>query len=108
MVFVDADVRLAPDALSRMVGHMQRHPDLGLASGFPAQVTVTWSERLLLPLIHFLLLGFLPIAAMRRHISPGFGAGCGQLFIARAGAYRDAGGHGAIRASLHDGITLPR
>ena len=108
MVFVDADVRLAPDALCRMAGFMQRHPRLGLASGFPSQVTVTWSERLLLPLIHFLLLGFLPIAAMRRHISPGFGAGCGQLFIARAGAYRDAGGHGAIRASLHDGITLPR
>ncbi len=107
MVFVDADVRLAPDALSRMAGTMQRH-DVGLASGFPAQVTVTWSEQLLIPLIHFLLLGFLPIAAMLRSPAVGLGAGCGQLFIVRRDAYVRAGGHAAIKASLHDGLMLPR
>jgi len=107
MVFVDADVRLAPDALSRMAGVMQRH-GVGLASGFPAQVTITWSEQLLIPLIHFLLLGFLPIAAMLRSPAIGLGAGCGQLFIVRRGAYVKAGGHAAIKASLHDGLMLPR
>ena len=107
LVFVDADVRLAPDALSRMAGFMQQ-TGVGLASGFPRQIVLTWSERLLLPLIHFLLLGYLPMAQMRRSLSPGLGAGCGQLFIAQRAAYRQAGGHGAIRASLHDGLTLPR
>jgi hypothetical protein len=107
MVFVDADVRLAPDALSRMAGFMAQHR-AGLASGFPRQVVVTWSERLLLPLIHFLLLGFLPMPLMRTRPDVGFGAGCGQLFIARRDAYRAAGGHEAIRASLHDGLQLPR
>jgi hypothetical protein len=108
MVFVDADVRLAPDALSRMAGFMQLAPEIGLASGFPLQVTLGWAEWLLLPLIHFLLLGYLPMGRMARDASPAFGAGCGQLFIARRTAYRAAGGHAAIRASLHDGITLPR
>jgi len=107
MVFVDADVRLAPDAVSRMAGFMARH-QVGLASGFPRQVTVSWSEQLLLPLIHFLLLGFLPMPIMRRRLDPGLGAGCGQLFIVRRDAYLSAGGHAAIRASLHDGIMLPR
>jgi len=107
LVFVDADVRLAPDALSRMAGFIARE-NLGLASGFPRQITRSWSEILLLPLIHYLLLGYLPIFQMRRSASPGLGAGCGQLFIARAQAYHAAGGHGAIRASLHDGLTLPR
>ena len=107
LVFTDADVRLAPDALLRMAGFMERHP-VGLASGFPRQVVCTWSEQLLLPLIHFLALGFLPMSAMRRSPSPALGAGCGQLFIARRAAYQRAGGHEAIRASLHDGLTLPR
>jgi hypothetical protein len=107
MVFVDADVRLAPDALSRMVGFMQRN-DVGLASGFPRQVTGSWAEMLLLPLIHLLLLGYLPMARMQRDVSPALGAGCGQIFIARRADYGRAGGHAAIRASLHDGITLPR
>ena len=107
MVFVDADVRLAPEAVSRMAGFMQRHA-VGLASGFPRQIVGSWSERLVLPLIHFLLLGFLPMGLMRRSVSPAFGAGCGQLFIARRADYRLAGGHAAIRASLHDGLKLPR
>lgn len=107
MVFVDADVRLSPDALSRMAGYMRRH-DVGLASGFPRQVLKSWSERLLLPMIHFLLLGYLPMLAMRVFMLPGLGAGCGQLFIARRADYVRAGGHAAIRASLHDGIMLPR
>ncbi len=108
LVFVDADVRLAPDALSRLAGTMERHPKLGLASGFPRQVTRSWSEILLLPLIHFLLMGFLPLPLAAILRSPSLGAGCGQLFIARADAYRRAGGHAAIRASRHDGIKLPR
>ena len=107
LIFVDADVRLTPDALSRMAGFMQRNR-CGLASGFPRQIVVTWSERLLLPLIHFLLLGFLPMALMRQRLDVGLGAGCGQLFIARREAYCAAGGHAAIRASLHDGLMLPR
>jgi hypothetical protein len=107
LVFVDADVRLAPDALNRMAGFMQAN-DVALASGFPRQVTGSWSEMLLLPLIHFLLLGYLPIVQMQRSLSPALGAGCGQLFIATRAGYKAAGGHGAIRLSLHDGITLPR
>jgi hypothetical protein len=107
LVFTDADVRLAPDALRRMAGFMAAN-DVGLASGFPRQVVQSWLEQLLLPLIHFLLLGYLPMALMRRRVTPGLGAGCGQLFIARRNAYERAGGHEAIRASLHDGITLPR
>jgi hypothetical protein len=107
MVFVDADVRLAPDALCRMAGYMQRHA-VGLASGFPRQVTVGWAEWLLLPLIHLLLLGYLPMARMQKDLSPALGAGCGQVFMARRAAYVRAGGHTAIRASLHDGVTLPR
>jgi hypothetical protein len=107
LVFVDADVRLAPDALIRMAGFMERN-DVALASGFPREITLGWSEILLLPLIHFLLLGFLPMARMQVAKSVGLGAGCGQLMIARAAAYRGAGGHASIRASMHDGLMLPR
>ncbi len=91
MVFVDADVRLSADAVCRMAGFMQRN-DVGLASGFPRQVTRSWAEMLLLPLIHFLLLGYLPIWRMQRDVSPALGAGCGQIFIAQRHAYLRAGG----------------
>jgi glycosyltransferase involved in cell wall biosynthesis len=107
LVFLDADVRLAPDGLARSVDFLVES-GAGLASGFPRQETVTFLERLLLPLIHFVLLGFLPMKRMRRSLHPSYGAGCGQLFVTRREDYDRAGGHAAIRSSLHDGISLPR
>ena len=107
LVFIDADVRLAPDALARMAGFME-HSDVALASGVPFQELGTFSERLLIPLIHFILLGFLPMHLMRRTRLPALSAGCGQLFIARRDGYEQCGGHARLRDSLHDGIKLPR
>jgi hypothetical protein len=108
LVFMDADVRLASDALVRMAGFMTARGDVALASGVPRQELGTFSERLLIPLIHFVLLGYLPMFMMRWTRLPGFSAGCGQLFIARADSYHQVGGHSQIRATLHDGVKLPR
>jgi hypothetical protein len=107
LAFLDADVRLAPGGLARLCA-FRAASGADLVSGFPRQVTGTLLERLLIPLIHFILLGFLPLRRMRRSRRPGFGAGCGQLFLVRRAGYEAAGGHAAIRATLHDGIELPR
>jgi hypothetical protein len=107
LAFLDADVRLEPDGLARMVAFLEAS-GADLVSGVPRQETGTWLERLLLPLIHFILLSFLPLGRMRRSRHPAYAAGCGQLFVARRAAYERAGGHGALRASLHDGLALPR
>jgi hypothetical protein len=107
MVFVDADVRLAPQGLARLAGFLQRS-GADLVSGVPRQETGTFLERLLIPLIHFLPLGFLPFQRMRSSRHPAYGSGCGQLFMTYRNAYEAAGGHAAVRTSLHDGVTLPR
>lgn len=107
LAFIDADVRLEPMGLARMVAFLQQS-NADLVSGFPHQEVRSFYERLLLPLMHFLLLGFLPFDLMRRRIDPSLGAGCGQLFVTRRAAYRKMGGHAAIRQSRHDGISLPR
>lgn len=107
LCFLDADVRLAPDALKRMVRYMGQR-NVFLASGVPQQEMGTLSERLLLPLIHFVLLGYLPMFMMRWTRRTAFSAGCGQLIVVRAEAYRVTGGHGGVRTTLHDGVKLPR
>ncbi len=107
LVFMDADVRLEPHALDRAENFM-RQSTASLVSGFPRQITGTFLEKLLLPLIHFILLGFLPLWKMRQSASPAYSAGCGQLFIARRSQYFAADGHRAIQSSRHDGLTLPR
>jgi hypothetical protein len=106
-VFLDADVSPTPDAVARAVAFLDAS-GAALGSGFPRQRTSCLLDWLLLPLIHFILLGFLPLARSRREGSPGMAAGCGQFFVTRRADYERAGGHAAIRASLHDGVKLPR
>jgi hypothetical protein len=107
LIFLDADVRVLPDGLARMVRFLlqsQAH----LVSGFPRQETGTFIEKCVIPLIHFLLLGYLPLWVSRRVRLAGFAAGCGQLFVAHRAAYESVGGHELCKDSMHDGIKLPR
>ena len=96
LLFVDADVRLAPDAATRMHAYLLRRR-LDLVSGFPRQVTRTIGEIVAIPQILVLLLGYLPFPMARLLPGTGFAAGCGQLMMVRAEAYRAAGGHAAFR-----------
>jgi hypothetical protein len=107
LCFLDADVRLAPEALASMTAFLRRSGS-DLVSGFPRQETETPLECLLLPLIHFVLLSYLPLAGMRTMPAPGFAAGCGQFLMARRDAYRKSGGHAEIRTTMHDGLLLPQ
>ncbi|MFM2042676.1 MAG: hypothetical protein RLY86_1252 [Pseudomonadota bacterium] len=108
LLFQDADVRLSPDAAARMSAALLARPGLHLLSAFPREETGSLGEALIVPQIHVLLLGYLPLLFTRIFRGPAFAAGCGQVMLARADAYQAAGGHGAIRTSLHDGMTLPR
>lgn len=108
LVFLDADVRVHLDALARLAAFVDSE-GLGLASGFPRQITRTWGERLVVPQIMTVLLGYLPMFAARgRPSDPRFAAACGQIMAVRRDAYEAAGGHRAVGALLHDGIALAR
>lgn len=106
LCFVDADVTLGPECVARMTQFLESGNN-GLVSGFPQQVTETFLEWMLLPLIHFVLLGFLPLSQMRRGTDPSFAAGCGQFLMARKQDYFACGGHSEIKLTMHDGLLLP-
>ncbi len=107
LAFLDADVRLKPNALARMMTFLNQSRS-DLVSGFPFQETGTFLEKLLIPLINWVLLSFLPLFGMRLCRWAAFGAGCGQLFMTTRTAYEKVGGHSAVKSSLHDGLMLPR
>jgi glycosyltransferase involved in cell wall biosynthesis len=110
--FLDADVRVGTEAIYRMVSELnyvaKDEPERALVSGFPRQETETFLEWLLLPLIQFVLLGFLPLAGERWSGSSAFAAGCGQFMMVRRGPYFACGGHSANPMTMHDGLLLPK
>ncbi|MGF1553764.1 MAG: glycosyltransferase [Paracoccaceae bacterium] len=107
LVFLDADVRLGPEACARLAERLDAE-GLDLVSGFPRQITGTLAERLVVPLMHVLIYGYFPVALARVFRFTGLAVGCGQCLCARRDAWAAVGGHGAVRHSRHDGITLPR
>ena len=108
LMFVDVDVSLAPDAAAAAASLLCADPRLGMVSGFPRELAVSVSERLVVPWIHVMLLGYLPMSRMRRSTAPAYGAACGQWIVARRAAYVEVGGHASVPLSRHEGTSLPR
>jgi hypothetical protein len=103
LLFIDADVRLAPDAAAAMAAR-----GMPMVSGVPRQHIGGLGEALTVPFINFLLLCYLPFGGRAVTRQPGLAAACGQLLLVERAAYERAGGHAAIRGVLHDALALAR
>ena len=120
LFFTDADTTHAAGTVSAVVAYAERRR-ASLVSAWPRLVTVTWSERLIIPMIlllgmthypHWLVLALQrwPGAARKlpRSLLAGLGAGNGQFMFWRRSAYDAVGGHAALRAHLVEDVALGR
>ncbi len=108
LIFMDADVRVSrPGSLARLAVFVDER-GASLVSGVPRQETLTLMEQLIIPLIHFVLLGFLPLSRMRAGCDQRFAAACGQIVAVRRDAYERTGGHTEIANRIHDAVALAR
>jgi chlorobactene glucosyltransferase len=105
LVFTDADVRWEPGALASVVNWMsQSRADC--LTVWPTQEARTWPERLVVPLMMFAILSYLPEVCVRFVPWPVFAAANGQFLAFRRPAYERIGGHAAVRASVVEDISL--
>jgi hypothetical protein len=107
LVFVDADVVLAPQAVAAAVTLM-RWTGLDLVSPYPRQVAGTPVERLVQPLLQWSILSSLPLRTAETSPRPAFSAANGQFLVVDRRAYDAAGGHPAVRGELLEDIALLR
>lgn len=107
LLFIDADVRLAPHAAAAMAAHSAAR-GIALVSGVPRQEIRSLGEGLTVPFINFLLLCYLPFGGRAIQRKPSLAAACGQLILVERRAYQATGGHTTIRGVLHDAIALAR
>ena len=108
LVFMDADVRMSrADSLARLATFVEQS-GAALVSGVPREETGSLIEKLVIPLIHFVLLGFLPLSRMRASTDPRFAAACGQILAIRRDAYGHTGGYSAVADRIHDAVALTR
>jgi Glycosyl transferase family 21 len=102
LVFLDADVVLAPDAIA---GAVTAARGFTLLSPYPR---ITGAGRLVQPLLQWSWLTFLPLRAMERSPRPSLAAAGGQWLIADRRGYQRSGGHAAVRGEVLEDIALAR
>jgi chlorobactene glucosyltransferase len=109
ILFTDADVRHAPRMLTQAIAVAQA-TSAGLVSIFPRQITLSWAERLVVPLMqHWAVYGILPLPmAFSRSTSATFSAANGQFMLFTVDAYKACGGHVAVRDKVLEDVELAR
>ena len=106
-LYMDADVRLEKTVLTAVLTTAQAQQK-GLVTGFPRQITATWLEKLVVPMMKFTIISHLPIVLVRGSQNPRFVAATGAFIFIHRDTYKAAGGHEAIKADLLDDMQLAR
>ena len=107
LLFTDADTMHKSDALRRSVGSLM---DSGsdMLSIMPHQELGSFWEKLLVPLIHVILLCYLPIRLVRTSPNPAFSFANGQFILFRRDFYERIDGHAAVRNAIVEDVWLCR
>lgn len=105
LLFTDADVRWQPGALASVVDLLERS-EADLLTVWPTQITVSWGERLTVPLIAMTVLAYLPVQLAHDFYHPLAAAANGQCMAFRRPAYEAAGGHAAVRGEIVEDVRL--
>jgi len=106
LAFVDADVRLAPQALSRLVA-AATGSGASAASPLARPVAGSWWEELLLPELGLQVAERLDLDALADPARPGAFLS-GQCLLVRRDAYDAVGGFAAVAGSLVEDVALAR
>jgi hypothetical protein len=107
LVFVDADVELAANAVAAAVAVL-RGAGLDLVSPWPRQLADGGAARLVQPLLVWSWMVTLPLRRAERSPNPALVAANGQFLVADAAMLRRAGGFAAVAGEVLDDLALAR
>ena len=107
LVFLDADVRLNPNAISASIDRLQ---SLGwdFISPYPRQITGTLTEKLIQPLLQWSWLASVPLRIAEKFPNRQMTIANGQFMIIKRSAYETIGRHESIKAEVLDDLELAR
>lgn len=107
LLFVDADTRLRPEAVTRILGLMDEF-QADVVTAVPRQVTGSFVERLVMPLLHVSYVAWLPLTLVWRSRDPRFLAANGQVLAVARSAYDRIGGFAAVSHEIVDDMAFCR
>lgn len=107
LMFLDADEQVA-DGLINSALHRIHLKDLGLLSLFSNQEMQSTGERLVVPLMHYILLNLLPLQLVYLLKSRAVAAASGQFMLFEAGAYHRHQWHQQVKEKIVEDVEIMR
>lgn len=107
LLFLDADVRLAPNTIEQAVSLMKSQGS-GLLTGFPKFPVTGLLAKLLVPMQHVLIYLHLPLYLANRTSYVAASAAHGSFMLFETMTYRSIGGHTSVKQSLVEDVHLAR
>jgi chlorobactene glucosyltransferase len=102
----DADTRHGPDAVSWAVSQLELR-DLDAFSAMARQITVSFAEKLLVPVV-FLPLIFVPVQLFNAPRLRGLSFGIGQFFMYRKESFFRLGGMEPVKEEITEDVAMSR
>lgn len=106
-LFIDADVRLNKYAVENVLSTFEEKK-LNLLSVFPSQKINGLGARLVVPLMNWILLAFLPLIKVYTSPKSSFVAANGQFILIDRTTYESTGGHSSVRDQVVEDMELAR
>ncbi|MCC6489049.1 MAG: glycosyltransferase [Candidatus Hydrogenedentes bacterium] len=107
LLFLDADARLRDGAVARML-HEVKARDVTLLSCWPGFVMSGFAERLLMPMLNFLVFSIFPAPLSLQRWDASLGLAHGACLFVERGAYARVGGHEAVRNEIFEDTRIAR
>jgi cellulose synthase/poly-beta-1,6-N-acetylglucosamine synthase-like glycosyltransferase len=108
LLFVDADTRLAPDAVARLLALYRRTFAPQVVTAFPRQETPTFAEDLMVPMLPLTFTSWVPLDLVWRFVDPRVLVVNGQVLAFRREAYDRIGGFESVRDAILDDMAICR
>ena len=105
IVTLDADVRLAPTAIAQSVAMLGSREFI---SAYPRQVALSFSERLVQPLLQWSWMTTVPLRMAERSSRTSLAVANGQFFMVKKSALAQISGFTAIANEVLDDMKLAR
>lgn len=107
LIFLDADVEIGKDSISRAVSFFQEKR-LTLLTIFPQQKMETLAEQMIVPLMNWILQSLLPMLLVQKTKFSSIAAANGQFMMFDAANYRNYLWHSMVRNQNVEDIRLAR
>ncbi len=107
IIFIDADCRISPWLITTVISLMKKR-ELVLLSSFPCQVMRRPGEYVIVPLMNWLLLTFLPLRKVYTSHKKSYVAANGQLMAFRKSFYDEIDGHRSVKSMMVEDMELGR